>query len=144
MPSHAARTRSAATSARSPGWAPATGVIVEPDARRALDRGADIAVVSVSSYLSVMADHFRLCLEGGANVVTIEEETVWPWGTAPELAAELDGIAKQSGVTLAASGAQDVFWLHLVGTLLGAAHRVDTVEGRCSVERRRLRAGGGG
>ena len=114
------------------GLGTSTGVVVEPDARRALDRGADIAVVSVSSYLSVMADHFRLCLEGGANVVTIEEETVWPWGTAPELAAELDGIAKQNGVTLAASGAQDVFWLHLVGTLLGAAHRVDTVEGRCS------------
>ena len=46
-----------------------TGVIVEPDARPALERGADIAVVSVASYLSVMVEHFRLCLEHGANVV---------------------------------------------------------------------------
>jgi 4-hydroxy-tetrahydrodipicolinate reductase len=109
-----------------------TGVVVEPDARRALERGADIAVVSVASYLSVMFEHFRVCLEHGANVVTIEEETVYPWGTEPELAAQLDAVAKANGVTLAASGAQDVFWLHLVGTLLGAAHRVDSVDGRCS------------
>jgi 4-hydroxy-tetrahydrodipicolinate reductase len=109
-----------------------TGVAVEPDARAALERGPDIAVVSVASYLNVMFDHFRVCLEHGTNVITIEEETVWPWGTAPDLAAELDRIAKEHGVTLAASGAQDVFWLHLVGTLLGAAHRVDTVEGFCS------------
>jgi len=108
------------------------GVPVESDPNRALAAGADIAVVSVASYLSVMRDHFAVCLENGANVVTIEEETVYPWSTAPELAAELDAIAKANGVTLAASGAQDVFWLHLVGTLLGAAHRIDAVEGRCT------------
>ena len=58
--------------------------------------------------------------EHGANVITIEEETVYPWRTAQDLARELDAVAKANGVTLAASGAQDVFWLHLVGTLLGA------------------------
>ncbi len=109
-----------------------TGVVVESDARRALEAGADIAAVSVSSYLSVMFDHFRLCLEHGCNVVTIEEEAVYPWRTAPGPAAELDGIAKRHGVTLAASGAQDVFWMHLVGCLAGAAHRIDTVSGRCT------------
>jgi 4-hydroxy-tetrahydrodipicolinate reductase len=109
-----------------------TGVVVEADARRALQAGADIAIVSVASYLRVMFDHFALCLEHGANVLTIEEETIYPWATAPELAAELDGIAKRNGVTLAASGAQDVFWMKLVSTLLGASHRVDSVVGRCS------------
>ena len=107
------------------------GVTVESDPRRALGAGADIAVVCVSSYLDAMRDHFAVCLKHGVNVVTIEEETVYPWTTAPDLAAELDALAKANGVTLAASGAQDVFWLHLVGTLLGASHRVETVEGRC-------------
>lgn len=109
-----------------------TGVVVEADASPALERGADVAVVSVASYLSAMFDHFRICLEHGANVVTIEEETVWPWGTAPELAFELDRIARANGVTLAASGAQDVFWMKLVATLMGAAHRIESVVGRCS------------
>lgn len=109
-----------------------TGVLVEGDARRALGEGADIAVVSVASYLSVMFDHFRLCLEHGCNVVTIEEEAVWPWSTAADVARELDRIGKANGATLAASGAQDVFWMHLVGCLMGAAHRVDSVAGRCT------------
>ena len=109
-----------------------TGVTVEADARRALAAGADIAIVSVASYLSVMFDHFRLCLEHGTNVVTIEEEAVYPWSTAPELAAERDRIGKENGATLAASGAQDVYWLHLVGVLMGAAHRIDSVSGRCT------------
>ena len=109
-----------------------TGVLVESDARRALEAGADIAVVSVASYLSVMASHFRLCLEYGTNVVTIEEETVWPWATSPELAAELDRVGKEHGATLAATGAQDVFWMNLVATLMGAAHRIDSVSGRCT------------
>jgi len=108
------------------------GVTVESDPHSALAGGADIAVVCVSSYLDSMRDHFAICLEHGVNVITIEEETVFPWNTAPDHAAELDALAKANGVTLAASGAQDVFWLHLVGTLLGASHKVDVVEGRCS------------
>jgi len=109
-----------------------TGVVVEADARRALEAGADVALVSVASYLSVMLEHFRLCLEHGCNVITIEEESLWPWGTAPELAAELDRVGKAHGASLVASGAQDVFWLNLVSCLMGAAHRIETVEGRCS------------
>lgn len=109
-----------------------TGVVVESDARAALERGADIAVVSVASFLSVMFDHFRLCLEHGCNVVTIEEEAIFPWGSAPELAADLDRIARANGVSLAASGAQDVYWMNLVAVLMGAAHRIDSVAGRCT------------
>lgn len=108
------------------------GVAVESDPHQALAKGADIAVVCVSSYLSTMREHFAVCLEHGVNVITIEEETVYPWSTAPGHAAELDALAKANGVSLAASGAQDVFWLHLVGTLLGASHKVEAVEGRCS------------
>jgi len=108
------------------------GVAVESDPRRALATGADIAVVCVGSFLDVMHGHFAVCLEHGVNVVTIEEESVYPWNTAPDHAAKLDALAKANGVTLAASGAQDVFWLHLVGTLLGASHKVEAVEGHCS------------
>ena len=106
-------------------------ILVESDARTVLARGADIAVVCVSSYLNTMRDHFATCLESGVNVVTIEEETVFPWHTSPELASQLDTLARENGVSLAASGAQDVFWLHLVSTLLGASHHIESVEGHC-------------
>lgn len=102
---------------------------IEADPASVLARDADIAVVCVGSYLETMQGHFEACLENGVNVVTIEEETVFPWATAPELAQRLDSLAKANGVTLAASGAQDVFWLNLVTTLLGASHRIERVEG---------------
>jgi 2,4-diaminopentanoate dehydrogenase len=107
------------------------GVIVRNDPARVLaEARADIAVVSVSSYLRSMAGHFRLCLEAGTNVVTIEEESFYPWLTAPELAAELDTVAKRHGVTIVGSGAQDAFWMTLPSVLMGAAQRVDSVFGR--------------
>lgn len=107
------------------------GVPVEDDLEGVLSRGADIAVVCVSSYLSTMHKHFAACLEHGINVVTIEEETVFPWTTAADQAQSLDALAKANKVTLAASGAQDVFWLNLVTTLLGASHRIVRVSGQC-------------
>lgn len=106
------------------------GVTVEANAKAVLGRDADIAVVCVGSYLETMLPHFMTCLEAGVNVVTIEEETVFPWTSAPEQAEMLDAAAKAHGVTLAASGAQDVFWLNLVTTLMGASHRIERVVGR--------------
>ena len=67
-----------------------TGVTVVNEAKSILEDGsADIAVVAVGSYLNVMDEHFKLCLEHGVNVITIEEESFYPWRTAPALAAEL-------------------------------------------------------
>lgn len=107
------------------------GVTVEDDPAAVLARAdADVAVVAVSSYLDAMFDHFRVCLEHGVNVVTIEEESLYPWSTAPALAGRLDELAKRHGVTIIGSGAQDVYWVTLPCTLMGAAHRVDTVRGR--------------
>lgn len=107
------------------------GVRVEDDPVAVLERAeADIAVVAVSSYLETMFKHFETCLEHGANVVTIEEESFFPWGTAPALASVLDELAKRNGVTIMGSGAQDVYWLTLPSVLMGAAHRVDSVHGR--------------
>lgn len=107
------------------------GVRIDDDPEAVMSRAAaDIAVVAVSSYLENMYDHFRACLEAGANVVTIEEESFYPWATAPSLAERLDGLAKRHGVTIMASGAQDLYWMTLPCALMGAAHRVDSVHGR--------------
>jgi 2,4-diaminopentanoate dehydrogenase len=107
------------------------GVTVEDDPDAVLARAqADVAVVAVSSYLETMYEHFRACLEHGANVVTIEEESFFPWATAPSLARRLDELAKRHRVTMLGSGAQDLYWMTLPGALMGAAHRVDSVHGR--------------
>jgi 2,4-diaminopentanoate dehydrogenase len=107
------------------------GVTVEDDPAAVLARAdADIAVIAVSSYLETMFDHFRICLEHGTNVITIEEESFFPWSTAPSLARRLDELAKRHGVTIMGSGAQDVYWMSLPSALMGAAHRIESVQGR--------------
>jgi 4-hydroxy-tetrahydrodipicolinate reductase len=106
------------------------GIPVSDDPAEVLAQaGADVAVVAVASYLGPMYDHFRVCLENGVNVVTIEEESFFPWSTAPELAGRLDELAKRHGATLMGSGAQDAYWMTLPSVLMGAAHRVDSVHG---------------
>jgi 2,4-diaminopentanoate dehydrogenase len=107
------------------------GVKVNEDAEAVMyQAAADVAIVAVSSYLETMFDHFRMCIEHGANVVTIEEESFFPWCTAPVLARRLDALAKRHGVTIVGSGAQDLYWMTLPCALMGAAQRVDSVHGR--------------
>jgi 4-hydroxy-tetrahydrodipicolinate reductase len=92
----------------------------------------DIAVIAVTSYLVYAAEQLRIALEHGVNVVTLSEESLYPWGTAPEVAAELDALAKQKGVTVTGTGFQDTFWVNAVALLMGSAHRIDSVSGLAS------------
>ena len=55
---------------------------------------------------------------------------LYPWLTAPALTAELDHLARRTGVTLTGSGFQDTFWINMVSMLMGTAHRIDSVVGR--------------
>jgi 2,4-diaminopentanoate dehydrogenase len=110
-----------------------TGVLVDDDPERVLaTRQADIAVIAVASYMADMYEHLRLCAEHGVNAVTISEEALYPWNTAPTAAAELDRLARQNGVTITGTGHQDVYWVNLVSMVLATAHRIDSVTGRAS------------
>jgi len=110
-----------------------TNVLVEDDPRAVLSsRAADIAVLTVSSYMADMFDHFRVCAETGVNAISLAEESLYPWRTSPNETARLDKLAKVNGVTLTGSGHQDVYWLNLVSLMMGTAHRIDSVVGRAS------------
>lgn len=111
----------------------ATGVLVEDDPERVLaSREADIAVIAVASYIGDMSEHLRRCAEHGVNVITISEEALYPWNTAPMAAAELDRLARRHGVTITGTGHQDVYWVNLVSMVLATAHRIESVTGRAS------------
>jgi 4-hydroxy-tetrahydrodipicolinate reductase len=110
-----------------------TGVTVESDARHVLEtRRPDIAVIAVASYMDDMFEHLRLCAECGVNAITIAEECLYPWSTSPMATAELDALAKRTGVTLTGSGHQDVYWVNIVSLVMGTAHRIDTVTGKAT------------
>ncbi len=110
-----------------------TGVKVEDDPDHVLStRSADIAVIAVSSYMTEQYEHLRRCAENGVNAVTLSEEALYPWSTSPALTAELDRIAKRTGVTLTGTGHQDSYWVNLVSMVMGTSHRIETVTGQAS------------
>jgi 4-hydroxy-tetrahydrodipicolinate reductase len=109
-------------------------VTIRDDADAVLaETGADIALVAVATRMDAVYPHIKKCLEAGLNVITTSEEASYPWSSAPTIAGKLDRIAKENCVTVTGSGMQDLFWANLITTLTGASHRIDSVEGRLSI-----------
>ena len=105
------------------------GVTVSEDPERLLaGTEADIAVLATCSSMAELYPDASLCLKRGINVVTITEGAFYPWTYDPDMAADLDNLAKQQGVTLTATGVQDIFWINSIALLSGACHRIDSVE----------------
>ena len=110
-----------------------TGVVLSADAEQVLEETRpDIVVLTVASYMDDNAEHVRRCVEAGANVITLSEELLCSWDTSPAETAALDTLAREHGVTIAATGHQDGYWVSLIGAFMGTAHRIDEVRGQAS------------
>jgi hypothetical protein len=109
------------------------GVVVSDDADAVLaETRPDIAMIAVNSYLADQYQHLERCARHGVNALTLAEEALFPWQTAPGPAARLDELARAGGVTLTGSGHQDAYWVTLIANLMGTAHRIETVSGTIS------------
>lgn len=90
---------------------------------------ADVAMLSTEGSLEQISPIIRQCVENKMNVITIAEEAFYPWQSSPDLAAELDALAKAHGVTIYGTGIQDVFWSNLCVVLSGACHKITSISG---------------
>lgn len=82
-----------------------TGVVVSADAEAVLSgTNPDVVVHTTSSFLGRMYDQLILCARHGASVVSSTEELSWPYDRHPEIAEELDRVAKENGVTILGTG----------------------------------------
>ena len=111
---------------------PELGVKVETDLQALLDRGvqAEIAVVMTQTPAADVFPYLKTCAEHKMDVVTISEDWYWPWRTEPELADEMDAIAKENGVSILATGIQDVHWSNLAVLLASSCHNLTEINGQ--------------
>jgi len=106
------------------------GVTVTDNAEELLSRiKADIAVIATRSYLKEVYPTISLCVKAGINVISTCEELSYPYYKYPELAAEIDELAKKYGVTVLGTGINPGYLMDTLPIVLtGACQRVDSIK----------------
>lgn len=95
------------------------------------EKAADVVLLCTDSFTRNAFDKMKFVLEKKINVITTAEEMAYPQAQEPELAKELDGIAKENGVTVLGTGINPGLIMDLlVVTLTGACFSVDHIEAK--------------
>jgi len=68
------------------------------------EKCCDVCLCATDSFVKKAFDKLKFALERKVNVISTAEEMAYPKAQNPELAAELDRIAKENGVTILGTG----------------------------------------
>lgn len=106
------------------------GVTVTSDPVAVLDPAkVDLVVLATTSWTKEQMPDLKKVLAAGIDCISIAEEMASPEAQNPELAAEIDALAKASGVTVLGTGVNPGFVLDLlVVALSGVCHQVERIE----------------
>lgn len=106
------------------------GVIVTDQPDTVLNREAvDIVIIATTSWTTRQMPDLRQIISSGINIISIAEEMADAEAQNPELAQELDMLAKKHGVTVLGTGVNPGFVLDfLVIVLTGGCFSVDRIE----------------
>lgn len=106
------------------------GVTVTDDPSSVLDKEqVDCVVIATTSWIAEQIDDLRTILRAGINCVSIAEEMASPEAQSPELARELDELAKAGGVSIIGTGVNPGLSMDLlVVALTAGCHEVTSIE----------------
>jgi hypothetical protein len=106
------------------------GITIEGDADSLFKRvDAHAVVLTTTSHLKSVLPQIIQCANAGLNIISTCEELSYPWERSPELAQEVDTVAKEKGVTIVGTGINPGYLMDSLPLVLTApCLRVDTIK----------------
>lgn len=97
-------------------------VAVTADIESALGAApVDICVIATDSFVKDVYPKIKLVVEKKINVITIAEEMSYPAAKEPQLAADMDRLAKANGVSILGTGINPGLMMDLLAVCLSGA-----------------------
>ena len=106
-------------------------VIISENIDEVLDQDVDLCLLATDSYTAKAFPRLKLALEKKVNVISTAEEMAFPQAQNPELAIEIDRIAKENGVSVLGTGINPGMIMDLlVVCLTGCMTEVEHIEAK--------------
>lgn len=97
-------------------------VIINGNVEEVITEGScDVVLCATDSFTKTAFPRLKYCLENKLNVISTAEEMAYPQAQNPELAAELDRIAKENGVSILGTGINPGLIMDLLVVILTGA-----------------------
>lgn len=108
---------------------PANGILIEKDLKEAIERTQpNVAYFASQSEMELLKHDLLLCAEHKIDVLTTAIEPYYPHKADPELASLIDSAFKKNGVSLFASGINDVWWSGIGMDIIGSMKKLESFD----------------